>query len=199
LLASWGQHTETMAVQPETAAPSWIWHELRCDKPKKKHFDLSDLLCSISYFSNIKEGIGYFEKDKDRLDNQIIRRVGDLIYNIFDNKSGSFLKNIDDKYLAYISQLKKADLLKNPNIKDFDKLIKNFFNSSNLIQLQNKNNPIAEASYARKVSVFGLGGFNSINASVTVRNINPSYYGRYDLVETPEEQKVGLLHTLSLK
>ncbi|WNE41736.1 MAG: DNA-directed RNA polymerase subunit beta [Mycoplasmataceae bacterium] len=167
---------------------------------QKKHFDVVDLLCSISYFSNIKNGIGFVEKeeDKDRLDNQIIRRVGDLIYNIFDNKLGSFLKNIDDKYLAYISQMKKADLLKIPNVRDFDKLVKNFFNSSTLIQLQNQNNPIAEASYARKVSVLGLGGFSSVNASLTVRNINPSYYGRYDLVETPEGQKVGLLHALSL-
>lgn len=167
---------------------------------KKKHFDITDLLCSISYFSNIKHGIGFIEKeeDKDRLDNQIIRRVGDLIYNIFDNKLGSFLKTINDKYLAYISQLKKADLLKINGIKDFDKLIKTFFNSSTLIQLQNQNNPIAEASYSRKVSVLGLGGFNSVNASLTVRNINPSYYGRYDLVETPEGQKVGLLHALAL-
>lgn len=169
------------------------------DNTEKKYFDLSDLFCSISYFYNVKRGIGSVEEeeDKDRLDNQIIRRVGDLIYNIFDNKLGSFLKNIDDKYLAYISQMKKADLLKIPNLRDFDKLIKTFFNSSTLIQLQNQNNPISEASYSRKVSVLGLGGFSSVNASLTVRNINPSYYGRYDLVETPEGQKVGLLHALS--
>lgn len=169
------------------------------DNTERRYFSLADLFCSISYFYNVKDGVGSIEKeeDKDRLDNQIIRRVGDLIYNIFDNKLGSFLKNIDDKYLAYISQMKRADLLKIPNLRDFDKLIKTFFNSSTLIQLQNQNNPIAEASYSRKVSVLGLGGFSSVNASLTVRNINPSYYGRYDLVETPEGQKVGLLHALS--
>ncbi len=171
------------------------------DDRTKKHFDSVDLLCSISNLINVKDGIGPMaekEEDKDRLDNQVIRRIGDLLYNIFDNKLGSFLKNIDDKYLAYVSQLRRIDLTKIPNLKDFDKIIKNFFNSSTLIQLQNQNNPIAEASYARKVSVLGLGGFNSVNANLTVRNINPSYYGRYDLVETPEGQKVGLLHALSI-
>jgi DNA-directed RNA polymerase subunit beta len=76
--------------------------------------------------------------------------------------------------------------------------LKAFFNSSTLVQLQNENNPLAENSHIRKVSSLGLGGFNLTNVSPSIRNINPSYYGRYCSVETPEGQKVGLIHSLTL-
>ena len=170
------------------------------DDKSKRYFDSIDLLCTISYFSNAIYGLNKFEKEeiKDRLDHQVIRRVGDLMQNIFDNKLGSFIKGISDKYIPYISQLKRADLLRIPGSKDFDSLIKGFFNSSTLVQLQNQNNPISEASYLRKVSVLGLGGLNSINASLTVRNTNPSFPGRYDSVETQEGTKTGLTHSVVL-
>jgi len=161
---------------------------------------LADLVCAVSYYINLHHGLGNIEKeeDKDKLENQIVRRVGDLVYNIFDNKLGGFLQDIDNKYLAYISQLKKVDLLKIPNLKDFDNLIKHFFNTSALVQLQNQNNPLSEISYTRKLSVLGLGGFSSANTTMAARNINSSYYGRYDLVETPEGQRVGLIHNLTI-
>jgi len=167
---------------------------------EKTYFDLADLICAASSYINLNHGLGNIEKeeDKDKLENQIIRQVGDLVHNIFDNKLGGFLQDIDNKYLAYISQLKKVDLLKIPNLKDFDNLIKHFFNTSALVQLQNQNNPLAEISYTRKLSVLGLGGFSSANTTMAARNINSSYYGCYDLVETPEGQRVGLIHNLTI-
>jgi DNA-directed RNA polymerase subunit beta len=166
----------------------------------KVYFDLSDLICISSIYMNLHHGLGKVEgeEEKDELGNQVVRRVGDLIYNIFDNKFGGFLQDIDNKYLANISQLKKADLNKIPNLKDFDNLIKHFFNTSALVQLQNQNNPLSEASYTRKLSVLGLGGFSSANTTYDARNVKRSYYGRYDLVETPEGQKVGLIHNLAV-
>jgi uncharacterized tellurite resistance protein B-like protein len=53
------------------------------------------LLIVISYFFNLHHGVGKVEKgdeEKDSLENQVIRRVGDLLYNDFDNKFGVFKK-----------------------------------------------------------------------------------------------------------
>ncbi|MCE8162737.1 MAG: hypothetical protein I3273_01805 [Candidatus Moeniiplasma glomeromycotorum] len=167
---------------------------------QKTHFDLADLVGVVANYINLTYGLGKIdrEEDKDNLENQIVRRIGNLIHNIFDNRLGGFLQDLQNKYLSYISQLKKVDLLKITNLRDFENRIKSFFNTSPLIQLQNQNNPLAEISYIRKLSVLGLGGFGSTNATLNARNINPSYYGRYDLVETPEGQKVGLIHNLTL-
>ncbi|WNE41046.1 MAG: DNA-directed RNA polymerase subunit beta [Mycoplasmataceae bacterium] len=167
---------------------------------EKTYFDLADLICVASSYINLHHGLGIVEKseDKDKLENQVIRRVGDLIYNIFDNKLGGFLQDIDNKYLAYISQLNKVDFLKIPTLKDFDNLIKHFFNTSALVQLQNQNNPLAEVSYSLKSSVLGLGGFNSANATFEARSINDSQFGCYDPIETPEGQRIGLIHHLTI-
>ncbi|CAI2182554.1 17342_t:CDS:10 [Funneliformis geosporum] len=175
---------------------------------EKTYFDLADLICAVSSHINLYYGLGKIEKEeeKDKLENQIVRRVGDLVYNIFNDKLGGFLQVIDNKYLSNISQLKKADLIKIPgltknyktNLNDFDNYVRHFFNNSALVQLQNQNNPLARASYSKKLSVLGRGGFKSANTTLEARNINPSYCGRYDLVETPEGQRVGLVHNLTI-
>ncbi|CAI2187957.1 14172_t:CDS:10, partial [Funneliformis geosporum] len=160
-----------------------------------------DLLTVLSYFLNLQQGIGKAEKEeeeKDNLENQIVRRVGDLLYNIFNNEFGVFKRGIENKFLANISQLKKADPMKLPKIQNFKKVVNTFFHSSTLVQLQNQNNPLAEASHIRKVSRLGLGGSNLTNVSPSTRDIDPSYYGRYCSVETPEGQKIGLVRSLTL-
>lgn len=167
----------------------------------RTYFDIADLFCVISLHINDQHGVGYadLERDKDKLGNQIIRRIGDLLYNTFDSKLGGFLyQDMARKYLANISQLKKADLAKMPNLKDFDNLLRIFFNISPLVQLQNQNNPLAEIAYTRKVSTLGLGGFNANNITLTARNVDESHYGRYGLMSTQEGKNFGLNHNLSL-
>nr|CAG8584891.1 15453_t:CDS:10 [Entrophospora candida] len=177
------------------------------DLPEEKtYFDLADLICAVSSYVNLHYGLGRVEKEeeKDNLENQIVRRVGDLIYSLFESKLGGFLQNLGNAYVTnYLSQLKKVDLARIPDLdlrstnNIFENLQKIFFNSSPLVQLQNQNNPLSEISYSRKLSVLGLGGFGT-NTTLNARNINSSYYGRYDLVETPEGQKIGLIHNLTI-
>ena len=168
---------------------------------KKVWFDWEDLLITLSHFLNLQHGIGKNEKEeeeKDSLENQIIRRVGDLLYSIFNNKFGVFKQGLESKYVIRISQLKKSDPTKLPKIQEFNQALVTFFYSSTLVQLQNENNPLAEISHARKVSVLGVGGFSSSNIVLSARNVNSSYYSRYCPVETPEGQKIGLIHSLAL-
>jgi len=165
---------------------------------EKTHFDLADLVCAVSLYCNLRHGLGNKEKEeeRDKLENQVVRRVGDLIYNRFENRLGGFCSNVNKKYLAYLSRFKKADLTKIPNLKDFDNVLQHFFNTSPLVQLQNQNNPLAQVSYTQKLSSYGEGGFKV--PTLSARNVNSSHYGRYDLVETPEGQRVGLIHNLTI-
>lgn len=167
---------------------------------KKNYFDLEDFLSFLSYFLNLQFGLGKVEKEeiKDWLQNQVVRGVGDLLYNILDSRLGIFRQTLESKYIAAIShRLKKINPAKFPKIQEFQRAIHSFFNSSTLSQLQNQS-PLGSISHNRKVTSLGLGGFSMSNVSLNVRNNNPSYYGLYDLVETPEGQKVGLVHSLTL-
>ncbi|CAG8539999.1 8773_t:CDS:2 [Paraglomus brasilianum] len=169
---------------------------------EKTYFDLADLICAVAGYINLRHGLGNTEKkeDEDKLENQVIRRVGDLVYNIFDNKLGGFLQDIDSKYLTnYLSQLKKIDFSKIPNLKDFDNLIKHFFNTSALVRLQNQNNALSVISDGLVSSVMGLGGRNSVNATLAARNVDSSFSGRYDPVETPEGRNTGLVRRITIE
>ncbi|CAG8568157.1 9109_t:CDS:2 [Paraglomus occultum] len=169
---------------------------------EKTYFDLADLVCAVAGYINLHHGLGNAEKkeDEDKLENQVIRRVGDLVYNIFDNKLGGFLQDIDNKYLTnYLSQLKKIDFSKIPNLKDFDNLIKHFFNTSALVRLQNQNNALSVISDGLVSSVMGLGGRNSVNATLAARNVDSSFSGRYDPVETPEGRNTGLVRRITIE
>lgn len=172
------------------------------DLPKEKiYFDIADLFCVVSYYLNVFHGIisPDLDEDKDNLENQSIRCIGDIIGSMFDSKLGEFLyKDMSQKYLANISQLKKTDLSKMPNLRDFDNLLKVFFNTSPLVQLQNQNNAVSEISYARKISVLGSGGFSSSNITLTARNVHISHCGRYGLMSTQEGKNFGLSHNLTL-
>lgn len=168
----------------------------------KNHLDLSDLICIVSNHIGLYYELSNLEKieSKDNLGNQFIRRVGDLFYNIFDNKLGGFLKAIDDGYLAYLSGLNHVNLLQIPALREFEKSFRNFSNVSVLVQLLNENNPWSENSHMQKVSVLGYGGFSdkkNSGATLDARNANYTYSSKYDLVETPEGPKVGLIHYLT--
>jgi len=162
------------------------------------------MIIALAYFLNLQHGIGKFEteeEEKDSLENQVIRRVGNLLYDTFNDEFNAFKKTLETKYMGGISQLEKSspsNPTKLPKIQGFNQALVSFFNSSTLAQLQNENNPLAEISHARKISALGMGGFSSSNVVLSARNINHSYYGRYCPVETPEGQKVGLIHSLAL-
>ncbi|CAG8450238.1 11061_t:CDS:10, partial [Racocetra fulgida] len=139
---------------------------------EKTYFDLADLICAVSLFLNLRYGLGKTEKeeDKDKLENQVIRRVGDLFYNLIETKLGNF-----------------------------GILLQHLCNTSPLFQLQNQNNPLAKASYNQRISVLGRGGFSSSTTTFSARNVGPSHLGRLDLVETPEGQNAGLVRNLTIR
>ncbi|CAG8741295.1 20808_t:CDS:2, partial [Racocetra persica] len=77
----------------------------------KIYFDLADLVCAVSLFFNLRYGLGNLEKEeeKDTLENQVIRRAGDLIYNLFENKMVQ-LRN-ENNSLSMLAYLRKLSLL----------------------------------------------------------------------------------------
>jgi DNA-directed RNA polymerase subunit beta len=79
----------------------------------------------------------------------------------------------------------------------FKAAIKNFFNTHQLTQFIDQQNPLAELTSKRKISTMGEGGISREDPNVELRDIHHSQYGRICPIESPEGQNVGLIHYLT--
>ncbi len=60
-----------------------------------------------------------------------------------------------------------------------------------------QTNPLAELTNKRRLSALGPGGVSRERASVEVRDVHHSHYGRMCPIETPEGQNIGLIGCLT--
>ena len=83
------------------------------------------------------------------------------------------------------------------NIRPVTAAIKEFFGSSPLSQFMDQTNPLAELTHKRRLSALGPGGLSRERASMDVRDVHYSHYGRMCPIETPEGPNIGLINYLS--
>lgn len=77
--------------------------------------------------------------------------------------------------------------------------IKRFLGENQLVQLMDETNCLSEVTQKRKICSFGPGGLDNKRASVSVREIHPSHFGRICPIETPEGQNAGLVNSLAIQ
>ena len=58
-------------------------------------------------------------------------------------------------------------------------------------------NPLAEITHKRRLSSLGIGGVTRDTATLAIRGIHPSHYGRICPIETPEGKNTGLVNSLT--
>ena len=83
------------------------------------------------------------------------------------------------------------------NTRPLTAAIKEFFASSQLSQFMDQTNPLAELANKRRLSALGPGGITRDRASMEVRDVHTSHYGRICPIETPEGQNIGLINNLA--
>ena len=83
------------------------------------------------------------------------------------------------------------------NIRPVTAAIKEFFGSSPLRQFMDQTNPLAELTHKRRLSALGPGGLSRERASMEVRDVHYSHYGRMCPIETPEGPNIGLISYLA--
>ncbi len=83
------------------------------------------------------------------------------------------------------------------NIRPVAATIKEFFGTSQLSQFMDQNNPLAGITNKRRLSALGPGGLSRDRASMEVRDVHPSHYGRMCPVESPEGPNIGLIGSLA--
>lgn len=83
------------------------------------------------------------------------------------------------------------------NTKSINSVLREFFGTSPLSQFMDQINPLAELTHKRRLSSMGPGGVTRDSATLDIRGIHPSHYGRICPVETPEGKNTGLVNSLT--
>ena len=154
----------------------------------------SDIIAIFSYLMNIMAGFGDCD-DIDNLGNRRVRCVGELIQTQFRIGLTKMVKTVQQK--MSISDMKTSSIKSLMNIKPLTSTIREFFASSQLSQFMDQTNPLSELANKRRISALGQGGITRDRASMAVRDVHPTHYGRICPIETPEGQNIGLINNLA--
>jgi len=145
--------------------------------------------------------------DIDNLKNRRIKTVGELIQEqlargLFRLREGFFSKKKKFNQIIKKSKnfyvLEKLINLKVLNCISINSTFKEFFHSHQLSQFLDQSNPLAEITHKRRLSCLGAGGISTENASMEIRGIHRTHYGRICPIETPEGINAGLVNSLTI-
>ena len=159
-----------------------------------KRLTIPDVYASVSYYLNLLNDIGNID-EIDNLGNRRVRQVGELIQTQFRVGMARMERVIRERMTTQeIETVTPKTLI---NIRPVTAALKEFFGSSQLSKFMDQINPIAELTDKRRLSSLGPGGLSRDRASMDVRDVNPSHYGRICPIESPEGQNIGLITSLA--
>ena len=134
--------------------------------------------------------------DIDHLGNRRLRTIDELAS---DELRKGFLKlrrTVQERMAIRDQQDMSPRTLINP--KSVSAAIEYFFGRSELSQVVDQTNPLAQLTHERRLSALGPGGLNRKRAGFEVRDVHISHYGRICPIETPEGTNIGLISSLSI-
>ncbi len=172
-----------------------VAHIISNAKTPYEHLTISDIIATYGYLINLEQGL-YRYDDIDSLSNRKLKTINELLKNQFRIGLTRMEKNLRDRISA--KNLETVTVKSITNHKLMESAIKDFFNSSQLSQFMDQINPLAEISNKRRLTSLGPGGLSRDTASLIVRGIHDTHYGRIDPIETPEGPNIGLILNLSL-
>jgi DNA-directed RNA polymerase subunit beta len=185
-----------------------------------------DFLAATNNLILVSKGLRELD-DIDHLKNRRVRTSGELIQMQIGVGLVRLEKTIREKMnlLLITNQSKKKDFFKKKNKKEksikghtqllslrtscelsisnimntkpFNGALREFFGTSPLSQFMDQINPLAELTHKRRLSSMGPGGVTRDSATLAIRGIHPSHYGRICPVETPEGKNTCLVNSLT--
>jgi DNA-directed RNA polymerase subunit beta len=157
-------------------------------------FQMSDLIAIIKEIirlNNTQEPAD----DIDALSNRRVKLVGELVARQFRVGMLRMQRNAMDRMsMSDLETVTPGQLI---NARPVVAAVREFFASSQLSQLMDEVNPLAELSHKRRLSSMGPGGLSRERAGFDVRDAHPTHYGRLCSVETPEGANIGLVLNLA--
>ncbi|MFQ6391810.1 DNA-directed RNA polymerase subunit beta, partial [Nocardia sp. KC 131] len=134
--------------------------------------------------------------DIDHFGNRRVRTVGELIQNQIRVGLSRMERVVRERMTTQdVEAITPQTLM---NIRPVVAGIREFFGTSQLSQFMDERNPLASLTNKRRLSALGPGGLSRERASLEVRDVHYSHYGRMCPIETPEGPNIGLMGYLAL-
>lgn len=167
------------------------------DDPEKFYLlQLEDLLQVVKRVINMNNGVEQ-PSDVDHLSNRRVRSVGELLQDEIRIGFLRMERNIKERM-----SLQPREELPEPSIlisaRTVGSSIHSFFATGQLSQHHDQQNPMTAIDHLRRLSVMGPGGLSKERASMSVRDVHHSSFGKICPVRTPEGPNVGLINYLAL-
>ncbi len=160
--------------------------------PNHRLLQLEDLVRIVKKVIELNNGVGVFD-DIDHLGNRRIRGVGELLQGQVRIGFLQMERNIKERM-----SLQPRGTLPDPSVlistRPAAARIHSFFASGQLSQFQDQQNPLNSLDHLRRLSVMGPGGLSKERASLAVRDVHYSHYGRICPIRTPEGPNIGLIN-----
>ncbi len=164
-----------------------------------------DLVATVEYLLRLHQGDEFWQPngedravevdDIDHFGNRRLRTVGELIQNQIRVGLSRMERVVRERMTTQDREAITPQTL--INIRPVVASIKEFFGTSQLSQFMDQTNPLAGLTHKRRLSALGPGGLSRERASLEVRDVHPSHYGRMCPIETPEGPNIGLIGSLS--
>ncbi len=152
-----------------------------------------DLVEAIRYVMKLRSGEGYVD-DIDHLGNRRVRTIGELAEVEIRKGFLKMRRTVEERLnLKDPDEFTPRSLI---NSKTVSSAMNYFFGRSDLSQVVDQTNALAQLTHERRLSALGPGGLNRKRASFDVRDVHISHYGRICPIETPEGTNIGLITSL---
>ena len=161
-----------------------------------KQKELKNIESSVSrpHFIDKKRTFHSLELLRTKIDSNISSKKSSKFFQ--DKASSAKEKILQEKFLRYqkMKNLTSSSIINN---KAFNSAIREFFGTSPLSQFMDQINPLAELTHKRRLSSMGPGGVTRDTATLAIRGIHPTHYGRICPIETPEGKNTGLVNSMT--
>jgi len=161
----------------------------------RSNLSIDDLVTVVEHIVELNNTPGAKPDDIDHLGSRRLKYFGEMIQQKFRVGMFQIQRNIQDRMsiVGVDATLPMQFISPRP----LQARIKEFFTTNQLSQFMHQDNILSELEHLRTVSALGPGGLVRERASIEVRDVHPSHYGRLCPIQTPEGQNIGLILRLA--
>jgi len=163
---------------------------------ERKTLSAADLALIVNNIIALNNTPGSHADDIDNLSSRRVRFVGEMLQQKVYVGLTQIKRNVQDRMSTIDAT--NALPIQVVNQRPLQARIKEFFTTNQLSQFMQQENVLSELEELRTLSALGPGGLTRERATLEVRDVHPSHYGRVCPIQTPEGPNIGLILRLSI-